>query len=105
LFQRCDQGCVHLQKRFTASQDDHTIVWRRGLPCCQRCIRQAVGRGKTLTTNEIGVTKLTDGFGTIFLPPRPEVASGEADKDGDTSDVGTFALDRQEQFLDNVTQR
>ena len=53
--------------------------------------------------DKIRIAELTDGARTIFLMPRPEIATSEATEDRRASRIRAFAAERIEDFLDAIT--
>jgi hypothetical protein len=60
-------------------------------------VGQVAGGGEaaaslTIGSDEVGVAELADGAGAVAFPARPQVAAGEAAKDGRSSCVAAFPL-------------
>jgi hypothetical protein len=55
--------------------------------------------------DEIGIAKAALGVGAVFLAAGPQIAAGEAQKDGAAAGLHPLALQSEEDFLDRVAHR
>ena len=52
--------------------------------------------------DEIGVAEIALRVGAVLLPPRPEIAAGEAQEHGAAARLHALALQGEEAFLDGI---
>ena len=106
--QRIDQFGIHLQQGFAAGQDHVAVCLRsrplRGDPVGKLGGRSVAAPQRSVGANKIGIAKLARRGGAVLLAAAPEIAAGEAAKHRRASGVRAFALQRQKDFLDRVTQ-
>jgi hypothetical protein len=108
--QRLDRPLVKLQERLTAGAHDQWLSTAAGGPLSCDGRREVIRRRELADTgaicaDEVGVTELADGLGTVFLATGPQVAASKSTKHGRPACLTAFTLQGVEDFFDGVGHR
>jgi hypothetical protein len=108
LAQRAHGGLVELEERL-AARGHHEGAPAAG-PFCAHGLGERTRVGEfaaagPVGADEVGVAEVAEGAGAVGFAPRPQVAAGEAQKDGGAPALSALALQGVEDFFRRVHRR
>ena len=98
---RVQQVPVQLQHRLAAGEH-HEAVHRAGEPRLRDGGGQRGGVGEALAADEVRIAEPTGCRGAVHFPPGPQIAAGEPAEHGGAAGLAALALQRGEEFFDDV---